>query len=80
MHVIDIIILLGWVVFWVFWLAASFTAKAGKSRWGQFAGFRAAAILVENDFAARLRRAGSHHRNNKDRRNHGRCNRKEMEP
>jgi protein-S-isoprenylcysteine O-methyltransferase Ste14 len=46
MHVIDIIILVGWVVFWVFWLAASFTAKTGRTRWGQFAGIRFVAILV----------------------------------
>ena len=46
MHVIDLIILVGWVVFWVFWLAASVGVKAGKQRWAQFAGFRVAAILV----------------------------------
>lgn len=46
MHVIDVIILVGWVAFWVYWLAASFGVKAGKTRWGQFAGFRVLAIVV----------------------------------
>jgi len=46
MHVIDVIILVGWVVFWLFWFAAAIGVKAGKSRWGQFAGIRVLAILV----------------------------------
>jgi protein-S-isoprenylcysteine O-methyltransferase Ste14 len=46
MHVLDVIILVGWIVFWVFWLAASVGVKAGKHRWAQFAGFRVVAILV----------------------------------
>ena len=46
MHVIDVIILVGWVVFWLFWIAASIGVKAGKTRWTQFAGVRVAAILV----------------------------------
>ena len=40
MHVIDVIILVGWAVFWVFWFAAAIGVKAGKNRWGQFAGIR----------------------------------------
>jgi hypothetical protein len=46
MHVIDVIILVGWAVFWVFWFAAAIGVKAGKNRWGQFAGIRVLAILV----------------------------------
>jgi protein-S-isoprenylcysteine O-methyltransferase Ste14 len=46
MHVIDIIILVGWIAFWIYWLAASIGVKAGKTRWTQFAGIRLAAIIV----------------------------------
>jgi protein-S-isoprenylcysteine O-methyltransferase Ste14 len=44
--VIDIIIGVGWVVFWAYWLAMAATAKAGRSRWTQFAGFRVGIALL----------------------------------
>jgi protein-S-isoprenylcysteine O-methyltransferase Ste14 len=46
MRVIDIIIGVGWIVFWVYWLAMATTAKAGQSRWIRFAGVRVGLILV----------------------------------
>jgi protein-S-isoprenylcysteine O-methyltransferase Ste14 len=46
MHIIDIVILACWVAFWVFWLAASTGVKAGRTRWGQFAGIRVGILLV----------------------------------
>jgi protein-S-isoprenylcysteine O-methyltransferase Ste14 len=46
MRVIDVVILVGWVAFWVYWLVASAGVKAGKNRWTQFAGIRVVAILV----------------------------------
>jgi protein-S-isoprenylcysteine O-methyltransferase Ste14 len=46
MRVIDLVIGVVWVVFWVFWLAASVGTKAGRTRWGPFAGFRVALVLV----------------------------------
>lgn len=46
MHVVDIIILVGWVAFWIFWLAASVGVKAGQTRWARFAGIRVVIILV----------------------------------
>lgn len=46
MRFIDVFILVGWVAFWVYWLAVSFGAKAGRTRWSQFAGIRVLAILV----------------------------------
>jgi protein-S-isoprenylcysteine O-methyltransferase Ste14 len=46
MRVIDLVIGVVWVVFWVFWLAASAGVKSGRTRWGQFAGFRVALILL----------------------------------
>jgi protein-S-isoprenylcysteine O-methyltransferase Ste14 len=46
MKAIDIIIGVGWIVFWAYWLVMAFTAKAGRSRWTQFAAVRVGAILV----------------------------------
>jgi protein-S-isoprenylcysteine O-methyltransferase Ste14 len=46
MPVIDTVILVGWVAFWIYWLAASVGAKAGQTRWTRFAGVRVAAVLI----------------------------------
>ncbi|MGD0698768.1 MAG: isoprenylcysteine carboxylmethyltransferase family protein [Trebonia sp.] len=46
MRAVDIVIAAGWVAFWLYWLAASTTAKAGRNNWARFAGFRIAIILV----------------------------------
>ena len=46
MRAIDIIIGVGWVVFWAYWLVMAANAKAGRSRWAQFAGVRVVIILV----------------------------------
>jgi len=46
MRVVDTVILAGWIVFWLYWLLASGTAKTGQTRWTAFAGFRVAAILI----------------------------------
>jgi protein-S-isoprenylcysteine O-methyltransferase Ste14 len=46
MDVASIVILVAWIMFWIYWLASSVNVKTGRTRWGQFAGFRVAAILV----------------------------------
>jgi protein-S-isoprenylcysteine O-methyltransferase Ste14 len=46
MRVVDVVIVAGWVAFWVYWLAASFGVKAGQTRWTRFAGVRVGVILV----------------------------------
>ena len=46
MHVVDVIIFVGWLAFWIYWLAASFGVKAGQTRWTRFAGFRVGVILI----------------------------------
>jgi len=46
MRAIDIIIGVGWIVFWAYWLVMAVTAKAEQSRWTRFAGVRAGFILV----------------------------------
>jgi protein-S-isoprenylcysteine O-methyltransferase Ste14 len=46
-HVVAVIILGGWVAFWIYWLvAAASGVKEGQSRWGQFAGVRVVILLV----------------------------------
>ncbi len=46
MHVIDIVILVCWAAFWIYWLAASVGVKSGRTRWSRFAGSRVAIVLV----------------------------------
>lgn len=46
MHVVDIVILVGWLAFWLYWLTASVVVKAGRSGWARFAGFRVGIFLV----------------------------------
>jgi protein-S-isoprenylcysteine O-methyltransferase Ste14 len=46
MKAIDAIIGVGWIVFWVYWLIMATTAKAGRSRWTQFAAIRVGAIII----------------------------------
>ena len=46
MYAVDLVIGVGWLVFWIYWLAASVGVKAGRTRWARFAGFRVAIILV----------------------------------
>jgi protein-S-isoprenylcysteine O-methyltransferase Ste14 len=46
MRAVDIVITVGWIAFWIYWLAASTTAKAGRNSWTRFAAFRIAIILI----------------------------------
>ncbi len=46
MHAVDIVILVVWAAFWLYWIAASVDVKAGRTRWGRFAGFRVAFVLI----------------------------------
>jgi len=46
MPVIDLVILLGWVAFWLYWLASAVGVKTGRTRWTQFAGVRVAIVLL----------------------------------
>jgi protein-S-isoprenylcysteine O-methyltransferase Ste14 len=46
MRVVDSVIGIGWLAFWVYWLAMSANVKTGRARWGQFAGFRVALIII----------------------------------
>ena len=47
MHAVAVVIFVGWIAFWVYWLAAAATGtKAGRTQWGQFAGVRVALVLI----------------------------------
>jgi protein-S-isoprenylcysteine O-methyltransferase Ste14 len=46
MDAVDVVIGVGWVVFWIGWLAASVSAKAGRTGWTRLAGVRVGIILV----------------------------------
>jgi protein-S-isoprenylcysteine O-methyltransferase Ste14 len=46
MHAINVIFVVGWVVFWLGWLAAATNAKSGRSRFGRYAGVRIVVVLV----------------------------------
>jgi protein-S-isoprenylcysteine O-methyltransferase Ste14 len=44
--VVDSVIFVVWVAFWIYWLAASVGVKAGQTRWTRFAGIRLGIILI----------------------------------
>jgi protein-S-isoprenylcysteine O-methyltransferase Ste14 len=46
MHVVATVILVVWVAFWIYWLAASVGVKPGRTRWRHFAGIRVAIVLI----------------------------------
>jgi protein-S-isoprenylcysteine O-methyltransferase Ste14 len=46
MRTVLLVIGLGWVAFWVYWLVAAFTAKASRGRWSRLAGARVFLILL----------------------------------
>jgi protein-S-isoprenylcysteine O-methyltransferase Ste14 len=46
MHTVDVVVGLGWLVFWGYWLASAFRVKPGLHRWGQFAGSRLIIAVV----------------------------------
>jgi protein-S-isoprenylcysteine O-methyltransferase Ste14 len=46
MRAVDLVIVICWVVFWIYWFATAATAKPGQSRWAGYAGMRVAVIVV----------------------------------
>jgi protein-S-isoprenylcysteine O-methyltransferase Ste14 len=46
MRAVDIVVTVGWIAFWLYWLVAAMTAKAGTSRWTRCAGFRVGIVIV----------------------------------
>jgi isoprenylcysteine carboxyl methyltransferase (ICMT) family protein YpbQ len=46
MDVVDVTVLVGWIAFWIYWLAAASGVKEGRTRWTRFVGVRIAIILI----------------------------------
>ena len=47
MRAIDLVIVIGWVVFWAYWLIAARGVKSGRSGgWNRFIGLRVALLVV----------------------------------
>jgi protein-S-isoprenylcysteine O-methyltransferase Ste14 len=46
MDVVDLVILVAWAAFWIYWLVASADVKKGRTRWGRFAGIRVAVVVI----------------------------------
>jgi protein-S-isoprenylcysteine O-methyltransferase Ste14 len=46
MHPVIVVIGIGWVIFWIAWLIAAFTAKASRGRLNRLAGSRIAIAIV----------------------------------
>jgi protein-S-isoprenylcysteine O-methyltransferase Ste14 len=46
MNIVDIVILVSWAAFWIYWLAASVRVKAGQSRSARFITIRVGVLLV----------------------------------
>lgn len=46
MHAVDLVIVAGWVVFWLYWLVAAAGAKPGRGQWTRFTGARVAVLVV----------------------------------
>jgi protein-S-isoprenylcysteine O-methyltransferase Ste14 len=45
-HGVAAVIVVGWVAFWLYWLAASAGVKQGRTRWRRFAGIRVAILVI----------------------------------
>jgi protein-S-isoprenylcysteine O-methyltransferase Ste14 len=46
MHAVDLVIGIGWLAFWLYWLSAAIGVKAGRTHWQRFAGIRLVIALV----------------------------------
>lgn len=65
MPIVDVVILAGWAVFWIYWLAMAVGVKSGQTGWTRFAGVRVAAILIVL-LLVRLRAFRGHAATNQD--------------
>jgi protein-S-isoprenylcysteine O-methyltransferase Ste14 len=46
MRVVDLVIVIGWVAFWGYWLISARNIKPGQNRWNRFVGVRVAVIVL----------------------------------
>jgi protein-S-isoprenylcysteine O-methyltransferase Ste14 len=45
-HIVDLVISVGWVAFWIYWLASAVGVKPGRARTAPYVGLRVGALLV----------------------------------
>jgi protein-S-isoprenylcysteine O-methyltransferase Ste14 len=45
-HAVAVVILVLWIAFWVYWLAAASDVKGGRTLWGRFVGVRVVLVLL----------------------------------
>jgi len=46
MRVVDLVIVIGWLVFWAYWLISARNIKPGRDRGNWFTGIRVAVIIL----------------------------------
>ena len=46
MRAIDLVIVIGWLAFWAYWLVEARNVKAGQNQWNRFVGIRVAVIVL----------------------------------
>ena len=46
MRVVDVVIVVGWLAFWGYWLIAAAGSKTGQTNWTRFAGVRVGVIVL----------------------------------
>jgi protein-S-isoprenylcysteine O-methyltransferase Ste14 len=46
MRAIDLVIVIGWLAFWAYWLVEARHAKAARNQWSRFVGIRVAVIVL----------------------------------
>lgn len=46
MHAVELVFAIGWVLFWIYWLAAAFSMKRGHVPWSRELGIRAVVVVL----------------------------------
>lgn len=46
MRAVDIVITVGWLAFWGYWLVSATNTKAGQGGWSRFVGVRVGVIIL----------------------------------
>ena len=46
MHVVELVLAIGWAAFWLYWLVAAFSMKRGRVPWSRELGIRAVIVVV----------------------------------
>lgn len=46
MQVVELIFIVGWVAFWLYWLVAAFSMKRGRVPWSREAGIRVVVVVL----------------------------------